>query len=169
MVLLSGKNGGSGVSLTANQTFKGINTFTNDFTASNNVSLGKLSANVNIKGNLTITTSNGIKINGTVGIQDQYLSSNGTAPPTWKSLPSGQLQLQTGVIDLMNQTSGYVDFDIPFATEPKIILSLHTGGVNTFLPIAVISIDNDSSGWYRFQWGSAATLSGANIIWYATT
>jgi hypothetical protein len=169
MVLLNGKNSGSGASLTANQTFKGKNTFTNDFVASNNVTLGKLTANVNIKGNLSLTTLSGFKINGTSGLQDQYLSSNGTSPPTWKNLPSGQLQLQTGVIVMNNQKNGYVVFNPPFATEPKIILSLHTGGVNTFLPIAVISIDNNSSGWYRFYWGSAATLSGANITWYATT
>lgn len=76
---------------------------------------------------------------------------------------SGGTSVQSGTTPAISTLTGSVTFTTPFASIPKVVISLNVNGTTIFIPIGVSSVTTTG-----FTWASATTSAVATITWFAT-
>jgi hypothetical protein len=115
---------------------------------------------------LSLDTNGSLTFTDLVGSDYQFLQLQPDTTVKWVDIPATVQSGETGVISSL---SGSVTYATPYATKPKVIVSLNLNGTTVFIPIGVSSHQFDSfSGYIGFTWASAYTSSTATISWYAT-
>lgn len=76
---------------------------------------------------------------------------------------TGGTTVQAGTTSAITTLTGSVTFTTPFASIPKVIISLNVNGTTIFIPIGVSSVTTTG-----FTWASATTSAVATITWFAT-
>lgn len=133
---------------------------------------GTLTSTVGIQKNgagLQLNTNGTLTLNGLGGSNGQVLSYSG-GNAVWAT-SSGGTTIQKGetAVASMNSTSGTVTYASTFATKPYVVVSFNNNGVTTFIPIGVLSHQQNAGLQYTgFTWTSASTSATATITWYAT-
>jgi hypothetical protein len=127
------------------------------------INIGQTGVTTNINGSLSLSK---LLINASAGTAGQVLTSNGAGNDvSWSSGGTSVLSGETGVLSTL---TGTVTYATPFATKPKVTVSLNTNGTTSFIPIGVVSHQTGVGGYTGFTWGSATTSVTATITWYAT-
>jgi hypothetical protein len=126
---------------------------------------------------ISVVGINGLAIN--TGGTLQFLDLGGSAGQVltysggnavWATAGGGTtIQRGETAVTSMNSTSGTVTYGSVFATKPYVVVSFNNNGVATFIPIGVLSHQQNASLQYTgFTWASASTSATATITWYAT-
>lgn len=118
---------------------------------------------------LQLNTNGTFTLNGISGSNGQVLTYSG-GNAVWAT-SSGGTTIQRGetAVASMNSTSGTVTYGSVFATKPYVVLSFNNNGNLTFIPIGVLSHQQNAGLQYTgFTWCSASTSATATITWYAT-